>query len=60
MISEPVQMLFPAGGGYGARIDVPPPAGAPALKDVKILPVDYEYIEKESGRIKRKFNEVFQ
>jgi iron(III) transport system substrate-binding protein len=60
MISEPVQKLFPADGGYAARTDVPPPQGSPEVKDIKIIPVDYEYIEKEAGRIKRKFNEVFQ
>ncbi len=37
-----------------------PPAGSPAVKDIKIIPVDYDYIEKESGRIKRRFNEIFQ
>lgn len=60
MISEPVQKLFPAGGGYAARIDIPPPDGSPELKTLNIEPVDYEYIEKESARIKRRFNEVFQ
>jgi iron(III) transport system substrate-binding protein len=60
MISEPVQKLFPADGGYAARTDVEPPQGNPGVKDIKIIPVDYEYIEKEAGRIKRKFNEVFQ
>jgi iron(III) transport system substrate-binding protein len=60
MISEPVQKLFPADGGYAARVDVAAPAGNPDVKDIKIIPVDYEYIEKETGRIKRKFNEVFQ
>lgn len=60
MISAPVQKLFPADGGYAARIDVAPPEGNPAVKDIKIIPVDYDYIEKETGRIKRKFNEVFQ
>jgi iron(III) transport system substrate-binding protein len=60
MISEPVQKLFPADGGYAARTDVPPPEGSPDLKTLKIIPVDYEYIQKESGRIKRRFNETFQ
>jgi iron(III) transport system substrate-binding protein len=60
MVSEPVQKLFPADGGYAARIDVAAPEGAPALKDIKTMPVDYDYIEKETGRIKRKFNEIFQ
>jgi iron(III) transport system substrate-binding protein len=60
MISVPVQNLFPADGGYAARTDVAAPAGSPSLGTLKVLPVDYEYIEKESARIKRKFNEVFQ
>ena len=60
MISEPVQKLFPADGGYAARIDVAPPDGSPAIRDLKIIPVDYDYIEKETGRIKRRFNEIFQ
>lgn len=60
MIGEQVQKLFPADGGYAARTDIPAPQGAPALSELKIIPVDYDYIEKESGRIKRKFNEVFQ
>ena len=37
-----------------------PPPGSPALKGLKIIPVDDEYIEKETGRIKRRFNEIFQ
>jgi len=60
MISEPVQKLFPADGGYAARIDVEAPEGSPKVQEIKILPVDYAYIEKESARIKRKFNEIFQ
>ena len=60
MISEPVQRLFPADGGYAARSDITAPEGSPAVKDITIIPVDYEYIEKESGRIKRRFNEIFQ
>jgi hypothetical protein len=31
-----------------------------ALDKIRILPVDYDYVEKESARIKKKFNEVFQ
>jgi iron(III) transport system substrate-binding protein len=60
MLSEAVQKLFPEGGGYAARADAPPPAGAPNMKDIKILPVDYAYVEKETGRIKRRFNEILQ
>ena len=60
MISDEVQKLFPADGGYAARADIAPPEGSPAVKDLRIIAVDYDYIEKETGRIKRKFNEVFQ
>jgi iron(III) transport system substrate-binding protein len=60
MISDPVQSLFPADGGYAARKDIPPPADGVALDTIKIIPVDYAYVEKESPRIKKRFNEVFQ
>ena len=40
--------------------DIPEPAGTPALSSLKILPVDYDHIEKEATRIKRRFNEIFQ
>jgi iron(III) transport system substrate-binding protein len=60
MISEEVQKIFPADGGFAARSDSPAPAGSPALSSIKILPVDYDYIEKETPRIKRRFNEIFQ
>jgi iron(III) transport system substrate-binding protein len=60
MITPEVQKLFPDGGGYAARTDAPAPAGAPAMKDIKINAVDYDHIEKETGRLKRRFNEIFQ
>src|SRR5262245_54134314 len=60
MIDDAVQSVFPADGGYAARTDIPPPPGGVALDKVKVLPVDYDYVEKESARIKKKFNEIFQ
>lgn len=60
MISDPVQSLFPAEGGYAARKDIPTPTDGVALDKVKIIPVDYDYVERESTRIKKRFNEVFQ
>ena len=60
MLGDTAQKLFPESGGYAARADMPAPEGSPAVKDLKVLPVDYDYIEKESARIKRRFNEVFQ
>jgi iron(III) transport system substrate-binding protein len=60
MITDEVQKIFPADGGFAARSDVAAPAGSPPLSSIKILPVDYAYIQKESSHIKKKFNEVFQ
>jgi len=60
MIGDTAQKIFPADGGYAARIDIAPPAGSPDLKSLKIIAVDNDYIEKETGRIKRRFNEIFQ
>jgi len=59
-ISDEVQKIFPADGGFAARGDIAAPAGSPPLSSLKILAVDYDYIEKETPRIKRRFNEVFQ
>ncbi len=60
MIGDEAQKVFPADGGYAARTDIPPPAGSPPVTSLKILPVDYDYLEKASAQIKKKFNEVFQ
>jgi iron(III) transport system substrate-binding protein len=60
MIGDTAQKIFPADGGYSARVDIAPPEGSPDLKSLKIIPVDDDYIEKETGRIKRRFNEIFQ
>ena len=60
MITPEVQKIFPEDGGYAARTDVAPPAGSPDLGTLKVIPVDYALIEKQSGAIKKKFNEIFQ
>jgi iron(III) transport system substrate-binding protein len=60
MLSEPAQKLFPADGGYAARVDIAPPEGNPSLADVKALPLDYDEIEKQSAAVKKKFQEVLQ
>ena len=59
-IGDEVQKILPADGGFAARADIAAPAGSPPLSSLKILTVDYDYIEKETPRIKRRFNEVFQ
>lgn len=60
MIGDAVQGLFPGEGIYAARADMPPPAGNPPIGEIKIMPLDYEYLEKESQNIKARFNEIFQ
>jgi iron(III) transport system substrate-binding protein len=60
MIGDAVQNLFPAEGGYSARIDVRAPQGSPDLKTLSIIAVDDDYIEREGARIKKQFNEIFQ
>ena len=43
-----------------ARIDIAPPQGSPDLASLKIIAVDSDFIEMETVRIKRRFNEIFQ
>jgi iron(III) transport system substrate-binding protein len=60
MISDAVQSIFPADGGYAARIDIKAPPGSPDLKSLNIIAVDDDYVEREGARIKKQFNEIFQ
>jgi iron(III) transport system substrate-binding protein len=60
MLSKTVQELFPQEHLYSARVDIPGPAGNPPLSDIKTQPVDYDYIEAESTRIKRRFADAMQ
>jgi iron(III) transport system substrate-binding protein len=60
MISDTVQRMFPEDGHYAARTDMPPPAGNPALATLKLMPVDYDLIERDTRKIKDRFNEIFQ
>jgi iron(III) transport system substrate-binding protein len=60
MISDAAQKLFPEAGGYSARTDIAAPKDSPDMKSIKINPVDYDFIEKESTRIKKRFTEIFQ
>lgn len=59
-ISLEVQRLFPPYGLHSSRVDVEPPAGAPALGAIKPLPLDYDYLEKHAAEIKQRFAEIFQ
>ncbi len=60
MIGDTVQKMFPANGYYGARVDLPAPAGSPSLASLTLMPVDYAAIEKSEGDVKARFNEIFQ
>jgi iron(III) transport system substrate-binding protein len=60
MLSRTVQELFPLEHLYSARVDVAGPEGNPPLSEIKIHPIDYDYIEAESARIKKRFSEVLQ
>ncbi|MGH6784318.1 MAG: extracellular solute-binding protein, partial [Sphingomicrobium sp.] len=60
LISDTAQKSIVADGAYSPRTDLPPPAGSPPLKEIKLLPVDYDQIEKDASSVKKKFNEVFQ
>jgi iron(III) transport system substrate-binding protein len=60
LIGDAAQKLIVAGGAFSPRFDMPAPEGAPALKDIKLLPIDAELVEKQATAVKKKFNEVFQ
>jgi iron(III) transport system substrate-binding protein len=60
MIGDAVQKLFPGEGIYAARGDIEPPPGNPPLGQIKLIPVDYDLIEKEAAALKKRFNEIFQ
>jgi iron(III) transport system substrate-binding protein len=60
MISDSVQKLFPGEGIYAARVDVEPPPGNPPMGQIKLWPIDYDYVEKEAKKLKDRFAEIFQ
>ena len=60
MLSKAVQELFPLEYLYSARADIAGPVGYPLLSSINIHAVDYDYIEAESTRIKRRFAEAVQ
>ena len=60
MIGDAVQKLLPSEGIYAGRSDVEPPPGNPPLAQIKLMPVDYDQIEKDAKSLKTRFNEVYQ
>src|SRR5437899_10227824 len=47
-------------GHAAGRSDVEPPAGNPPLGQIKLMPIDYEQIEKDAKSLKTRFNEIYQ
>jgi iron(III) transport system substrate-binding protein len=60
MISDAVQKLLPGEGIYAGRSDVEPPLGNPPIAQIKLIPVDYEQVEKDAKALKTRFNEIYQ
>lgn len=60
MISPDAQKIIVDSGIHSSRIDMPSPAGQPALTDVKFIPVDLDYIEDKGRELKTRFSGIFQ
>jgi iron(III) transport system substrate-binding protein len=60
MVSQPAQKVIVESGIHSSRIDMPPPDGQPALKDVKVLPIDLDLVEDRGRELKTRFSEIFQ
>jgi iron(III) transport system substrate-binding protein len=55
MLSEEGQAIFVEDQTMPARADVRPPPGAVPLNDLKVIPMDWAAVEKQSEEIKTKF-----
>jgi iron(III) transport system substrate-binding protein len=55
-----VQGKLSEDGRPSPRVDVPPPEGMPRLDQIKVQPIDYDYIEANTRQLKAKFAEIFQ
>jgi iron(III) transport system substrate-binding protein len=60
MITDEVQKLFVEDGGYAALSDMPPPKDSPPVAQIKLINVDYGFLQKQGPAIKKKFNEIYQ
>ena len=60
MLSPPAQKMIADNAIHSSRIDIAPPAGQPALNEVKFIPIDLDHIEKNAKDLKARFNEIFQ
>jgi iron(III) transport system substrate-binding protein len=60
MVSPVAQRMVAANAVYSPRADVAPPSGQPALGDIKLMPVDFERIDRDAADIKARFSEIFR
>jgi len=60
MVTPEAQKIIADSGIHSSRIDMPPPAGQPALTAVKFLPIDLDFIEEKGRELKTRFSEIFQ
>jgi iron(III) transport system substrate-binding protein len=58
-LSLEAERLWPPAGIYAARLDVEPPAGSPTIGTVKVIPMDFAYIQRATPAVKKKFQEIF-
>lgn len=55
MLSDEGQEVMVEDQTYSARTDMRPPRGAVALKDLKVIPMDWGAVEKQTEEIKTRF-----
>jgi iron(III) transport system substrate-binding protein len=60
MVSPVAQKMIADNAIHSSRLDIAPPHGQPSLKNVKVIPIDLDRIEKNAKELKEKFNEIFQ
>ena len=60
MIGDDAQKLFPADGGYSARIDIKRRRARPISRVLRSYRSTTTTSRRESARIKQQFNEIFQ
>jgi iron(III) transport system substrate-binding protein len=60
MVTPEAQKIIVDSGIHSSRVDMPPPAGQPALAQMKFLPVNLDFIEDKARELKTRFSEIFQ
>jgi iron(III) transport system substrate-binding protein len=60
MISTVAQRIVVDNAMHSSRADIAPPKGQPALNAVRIIPIDFDRIERDAGDIKARFSEIFR